>query len=262
MVGPISSTKLGIFTLLVLFWASGCRPDDTTPPELSVVVNGRLAWERVEVAAGEALTITADARDDRALHEIRIRVQPAKGEPFEHIASVGWVLPSGEWTWSASGGADGKQRVWSQSREIPLDARGRWEVTVVAEDVAGNVSELQVFQVDVSNDHLPFFNFTGIDQTDPQLWTAVPTWEAGAAVPLAGTVTDSDGLGELSLTLHDAVGVMVWSWNVDAGGADSYALGGVMIELPATLTGEVTLRCRAADGAGQICETGFAAVIL
>jgi hypothetical protein len=256
------SISLGILALLSFALATGCRPDDTTPPELSVVVNGRLPWERVVVAAGDALTITADARDDRELNEIRIRVQPAAGEPFDHPTAEGWVLPTGDWNWSASGGADGKQRVWSQSRDIPLDQRGRWVVEVEAVDVAGNVSELLVFQVDVTNDELPLFEFTAINQTDPQLWTSIPEWIAGSAIPLEGMVSDADGLGALSLTLHDETGAMVWSWNEDAQGEISYSLSGVMIELPAALIGEVSLRCRAEDTAGNVCETAFAAVIL
>jgi hypothetical protein len=262
MARRLGSILLGMLALLSLALVTGCRPDDTTPPELSVVVNGRLPWERVEVSAGEALTITADARDDRALNEIRIRVRPAEGEPFEHPTAEGWVLPTGDWNWSASGGADGKQRVWSQSRDIPIDQRGRWVVEVEAIDVAGNGSELLVFQVDITNDQLPRFEFTAINQADPQLWTSVPEWIAGSAVPLEGMVSDSDGLGALSLTLYDETGAMVWSWNDDAEGAVLYDLSGLMIELPAALTGMVSLRCRAEDALGLIGETGFGAVIL
>lgn len=257
---PLATWSRGLGWLGLVGWAvcgTGCRPDDTQPPQLAVVVNGRLPWERVEVQAGEGLQVTVDARDDRELNEIRLEVAPAAGAPFEFTGPDGWVFPSGDWEWTASGRADGKQRVWSQSRTIPVDQRGRWVVRVEAEDAAGNVSEPVVFQLDIGNDSLPTFRFTSIHEEDPQDWTSVPVWPAGAAIALEGAVEDTDGLGLVSLTLYDAAGLMVWSWAEDASGATVFQLGGVMVELPAGLTGDVEMRCRATDGTGRTCDTGF-----
>ena len=243
-----------IVALSAILFAVGCGKTDTTPPTLEVVVGGVGPGTEVEAEAGATLSVTVLVQDEEELSALRLDLHSAAGHSHDGEGEAEFVLTSGNWTKLVDEELTGTSQLYQGNWTVPEDVRGVWHLAIDAVDAEGNEAETVVLDVHIANAIIPLFELG--------TWAEDAVWAAGAQVPFAGTVSDSDGLAAVEVHVEDeATGATLWEGSWDPAGAVEFDLAAAVVALPAGFTGAAHVHLRAEDTAGRVCETGFEASV-
>ena len=240
------------------------KTDEEAPtvctPESSV--NSILADE-IEVMAGDHVDLEDVFCDNEGLSEVRYDIHNAaghahEGEEEEEGHEHGLTLHSGtDWEILETVAIDGTETEVDFHVDVPLTARGEWDVVVSLVDAEGNVAADVITYLHIENDHIPAFNLTSVGGTDPADWHGEPVWAPGSSVQVVGTISDSDGIATAVLELIDeATETVVWEVDLMPASETEFAFDET-VEVPSDLAGECHFEMIATDGAGNETETGF-----
>ena len=141
--------------------------------------------------------------------------------------------------------------------DVPLTARGEWDVVVSLVDAEGNVASDVITKLHIENDYIPAFALSSVGGTDPNDWHGEPVWAPGADINVVGTVSDSDGIASAVLEFIDeATETVIWEVELAPAGETEFAFDET-VSVPADLAGECHFEMKATDGAGNETETGL-----
>ena len=216
--------------------------------------------DEIEAIAGTTITITDVFCDNEELSEVRWDIHNAADHAHEEGESdEGFVLHSGtDWEVLETTSLTGTSNTNSIALDIPLTARGVWDVVVSLVDEAGNAGPDVVTQMHIENEHLPEFTLSEVDGVDPATWTGEPEWSTGASITLSGMVKDADGVVEAFISLvSEEDETAVWELSLEPN--DVMELQFIVdAVIPAdAVAGEYHLEMTATDAAGNAMETGF-----
>jgi hypothetical protein len=255
-----SNSIMSVGCLAILF--ASCGKTDTEPPTVCTEAGSETSVlaDEIEAIAGTSVTITDVFCDNEELSEVRWDIHNAADHAHEEGESdEGFVLHSGtEWEVLETTSLTGTSNTSSITLDIPLTARGVWDVVVSLVDEAGNAGPDVVTQMHIDNEHLPEFTLTDVDGVDPATWTGEQEWSAGAVVTLSGTVADSDGVSAAGISIvHEDTETTVWELSLEPDGvAELTFIVDAVIPADAE-AGEYHLEMTATDAAGNEMETGF-----
>lgn len=243
-----SSTFAAVAAFAVLV---GCGKSDESAPTIALVANGATAPNEAEALAGSALTVTIELNDDEALGSYRIDLHDASGHAHDG-GEAEFFLGSGGGDWAALEVVDvtGVQAVQTHTFAIPGHVRGHWDLVVDATDATGNEAATAYMEVHVENDSIPLFEVP---------YTSEPSWAAGSQQALAGSVTDADGLVEVTARLLDEGGTLLATVLLPVGaGVVSVDLSAGVFSIPMDAAGEeLEVELEATDALGFTCLTAF-----
>lgn len=256
----ISNPFMALAFVAILF--TSCGKTDTELPTVCTETGSETSVlaDEIEANAGESVTITDVFCDNEELSEVRWDIHNAADHAHEEGESdEGFVLHSGtDWEVLETTSLTGTSNTSSITLDIPLSARGVWDVVVSLVDEAGNAGPDVVTQMHIENEHLPEFTLSEVDGVDPATWTGEPEWSAGAVVTLSGAVADSDGVSEASISVvRESDETVVWAIDLTPDNATEFAFS-AEASIPADAeSGEYHLEMTATDAAGNSMETGF-----
>jgi hypothetical protein len=249
-------------TALAVIFFSSCGKTDTELPTVCTEpgsTNSVLADE-IEGMAGTSIDITDTFCDNEALSEVRWDIHNAADHAHEENESdEGFVLHSGtEWELLQVNALSGTSTANTITLDIPLTARGVWDIVAAVVDEDGNATIAAVTQMHVENDYIPEFTLSSVDGVDPSTWPGEPTWNAGSIIACAGMVMDSDGVSEAHLSLvRESDETVIWDLHLQPEGAEEFAFE-ADVTLPADASsGEYHFEMTATDGTANEMETGF-----
>ena len=252
--------KILILATVALLLAS-CQTTDIEPPTLCTIdgTATSVLADEIEVLAGTSLTLTERICDNEGLSEVRWDIHNAADHAHEEgEEEEGLVLHSGtEWELLENVSASGTEADVSLVVEVPLTARGIWDIVVSIVDAEGNASTDYVTQLHIENEHLPEFSMATVNGVDPGSWESEPVWESGSTVTLQGAVVDADGLDIVMLELvEESSETTLWETSWSAAGDSTFEFN-ESFTLPTDASGECHLEMRATDSLGNEVETGF-----
>jgi hypothetical protein len=256
----ISNSLMSLSGAAILF--ASCGKTDTELPTVCTELGSETSVlaDEIEAIAGTTVTITDVFCDNEELSEVRWDIHNAADHAHEEGESdEGFVLHSGtEWEVLETTSLTGTSNASSIALEIPLTARGVWDVVVSLVDEAGNAGPDVVTQMHIENEHLPEFTLSEVDGVDPGTWTGEPEWSTGSSITLSGMVKDADGVVEAFISLvREEDETAIWELNLEPN--DVMELQFIVdAVIPADAqTGEYHLEMTATDAAGNAMETGF-----
>ena len=133
--------------------------------------------------------------------------------------------------------------------DVPLTARGEWDVVVSLVDAEGNVASDVITKLR-ENDHIPAFALSSVGGTGQNDWHG-NVWAPGADINVVGTVSDSDGIASAVLEFIDeATETVIWEVELAPAGETEFAFDQT-VSVPADLAGECHFEMKATDGAGN-----------
>ncbi len=242
---------------------ASCGTTDTEVPSIcdSDNVEGHVSVlaDEIEAEAGTSFVVSDIFCDDSELGEVRWDLHSAEGHEHEEGEEEGFVLNSGtEWSVLEIRNLSGTEAEEQLVIDVPLEARGVWDLVVSLVDAEGNAAADVITLVHVDNDHIPEFSLSVVDGVDPASWTEEPVWDPGSEVSVQGTVSDSDGISEAEMLLiREADEAVIWSAALEAQG-DTLLPFSVQVLVPADAeTGEYHFEMEATDGTGVEMHTGF-----
>jgi len=256
----ISNSFMSLAGVAILF--ASCGKTDTELPTVCTEAGSETSVlaDEIEAIAGTTITITDVFCDNEELSEVRWDIHNAADHAHEEGESdEGFVLHSGtDWEVLETTSLTGTSNTNSIALDIPLTARGVWDVVVSLVDEAGNAGPDVVTQMHIENEHLPEFTLTDVDGVDPATWTGEQEWSAGAVVVLSGTVADSDGVSAASISVvRESDETVVWELDLAPDNATEVVFA-AEAAIPADAeAGEYHLEMTATDAAGNAMETGF-----
>jgi hypothetical protein len=256
----ISDSFMALAGVAILF--ASCGKTDTELPTVCTELGSETSVlaDEIEAIAGTTVTITDVFCDNEELSEVRWDIHNAADHAHEEGESdEGFVLHSGtEWEVLETTSLTGTSNASSIALEIPLTARGVWDVVVSLVDEAGNAGPDVVTQLHIENEHLPEFTLSEVDGVDPGTWTGEPEWSTGDSITLSGMVKDADGVVEAFISLvREEDETAIWELSLEPN--DVMELQFIVdAVIPADAqTGEYHLEMTATDAAGNAMETGF-----
>lgn len=256
----ISNSFISLAGVAILF--ASCGKTDTELPTVCTELGSETSVlaDEIEAIAGTTVTITDVFCDNDELSEVRWDIHNAADHAHEEGESdEGFVLHSGtEWEVLETTSLTGTSNSSSIALEIPLTARGVWDVVVSLVDEAGNAGPDVVTQLHIENEHLPEFTLSEVDGVDPGTWTGEPEWSKGDSITLSGMVKDADGVVEAFISLvREEDETAIWELSLEPN--DVMELQFIVdAVIPADAqTGEYHLEMTATDAAGNAMETGF-----
>jgi hypothetical protein len=256
----ISNSFMSLAGVAILF--ASCGKTDTELPTVCTELGSETSVlaDEIEAIAGTTVTITDVFCDNEELSEVRWDIHNAADHAHEEGESdEGFVLHSGtEWEVLETTSLTGTSNASSIALEIPLTARGVWDVVVSLVDEAGNAGPDVVTQLHIENEHLPEFTLSEVDGVDPGTWTGEPEWSTGDSITLSGMVKDADGVVEAFISLvREEDETAIWELSLEPN--DVMELQFIVdAVIPADAqTGEYHLEMTATDAAGNAMETGF-----
>jgi hypothetical protein len=256
----ISDSFMALAGVAILF--ASCGKTDTELPTVCTELGSETSVlaDEIEAIAGTTVTITDVFCDNEELSEVRWDIHNAADHAHEEGESdEGFVLHSGtEWEVLETTSLTGTSNASSIALEIPLTARGVWDVVVSLVDEAGNAGPDVVTQMHIENEHLPEFTLSEVDGVDPGTWTGEPEWSAGSSITLSGMVEDADGVVDAFISLvREEDETAIWELSLEPN--DVMELQFIVdAVIPADAqTGEYHLEMTATDAAGNAMETGF-----
>ena len=254
-------TLFGAGALTLAF--SSCGTSDTEPPTLCQVQNltglPSVTLDEIEVEAGTSVTVFDAFCDDTELGEVRWDLHSAEGHAHEEGEEEGFVLNSGtDWAELETRALEGTSAEEGFTFDVPLTARGVWDLVVSIVDAEGNAAPDVVGEVHVENDYIPEFVLGQVDGVSPDTWEGEPVWSPGSSIVVSGTIRDSDGIAEAELLLILEVDEStVWSSELQVSG-DSLVSFTETVVIPAdAVEGEYHFEMEATDGTGVEMHTGF-----
>ena len=256
----LSNSFMALTATAILF--SSCGKTDAESPTVCTEAGSETSVlaDEIEANAGTSVTITDIFCDNEELSEVRWDIHNAADHAHEEGESdEGFVLHSGtEYEVIQTTSLTGTSNTSSITLDIPLTARGVWDVVVSLVDEAGNAGLDVVTQMHIENDHLPEFTLSDVDGVDPATWTGEQEWGAGAVVVLSGTVADSDGVSAASISVvRESDETVVWELDLAPDNAVDFPFT-AEAAIPADAeAGEYHLEMTATDAAGNAMETGF-----
>lgn len=240
-----------------------CGTTDTEPPTVCDVSNPAalpsVTADEIEVEAGTSVTVLDAFCDDTELGEVRWDLHTAEGHEHEEGEEEEFTLHSGtEWSLLEIHPLEGTRAEDGFTFEVPLTARGVWDLVVSVVDAEGNAAPDVVTQVHVENDHLPEWTLSAVAGVDPATWEGEPVWAPGVDVSVDGVVSDSDGIAHAELLLiRGSDEAVVWSSGLTVSG-DAVLVFSVDVEVPAdAVAGEYHFEMEAEDLTGVSMQTGF-----
>ena len=241
---------------------SSCGKTDTALPTVCTEAGSETSVlaDEIEAIAGTLVTITDVFCDNEELSEVRWDIHNAADHEHEEGESEeGFVLHSGtDWEVLETTSLSGTSTASSITLDIPLTARGVWDVVVSLVDEAGNAGPDVVTQMHIENEHLPEFTLSAVDGVDPATWTGEPEWSAGATIALSGMVQDADGVVEASISVvREEDETVVWELNLEPGDVTELQFNADAVIPADAAAGEYHLEMTATDAAGNAMETGF-----
>ena len=256
----ISNSFMSLAGVAILF--ASCGKTDTELPTVCTEAGSETSVlaDEIEAIAGTTITITDVFCDNEELSEVRWDIHNAADHAHEEGESdEGFVLHSGtDWEVLETTSLTGTSNTNSIALDIPLTARGVWDVVVSLVDEAGNAGPDVVTQMHIENEHLPEFTLSEVDGVDPATWTGEPEWSTGASITLSGMVKDADGVVEAFISLvSEEDETAVWELSLEPN--DVMELQFIVdAVIPAdAVAGEYHLEMTATDAAGNAMETGF-----
>ena len=256
----ISNSFMSLAGVAILF--TSCGKTDTELPTVCTEAGSETSVlaDEIEAIAGTTITITDVFCDNEELSEVRWDIHNAADHAHEEGESdEGFVLHSGtDWEVLETTSLTGTSNTNSIALDIPLTARGVWDVVVSLVDEAGNAGPDVVTQMHIENEHLPEFTLSEVDGVDPATWTGEPEWSTGASITLSGMVKDADGVVEAFISLvSEEDETAVWELSLEPN--DVMELQFIVdAVIPAdAVAGEYHLEMTATDAAGNAMETGF-----
>ncbi len=245
------------------FGLASCGTTDTEVPTIcdSDNVTGlpSVLFDEIEVEAGSSVSVHDAFCDDTELGEVRWDLHSAEGHEHEEGEEEGFVLNSGtDWAVLETRDLSGTKAEESFSFDVPLEARGVWDLVVSVVDAEGNAAPDVITLLHVENDHIPEFTLQSVDGVDPATWEGEPMWAPGAEVAVEGTVADADGIAEAAvLLIRESDETVVWSESLVVAGETSLAFA-LQVAVPADAeVGEYHFEMEATDGSGVEMHTGF-----
>ena len=242
---------------------SSCGTADTEPPTLCQAQNltglPSVTLDEIEAEAGTSVTVFDAFCDDTELGEVRWDLHSAEGHEHEEGEEEGFVLHSGtDWAELETRALEGTFAEEGFTFDVPLTARGVWDLVVSVVDGEGNAATDVVGQVHVENDYIPEFVLSQVDGVSPNTWEGEPVWSPGSSIVVSGTIFDSDGIaGAVLLLILEADESTVWSSELQVSG-DSLISFSETVEIPANaVVGEYHFEMEATDGTGVEMHTGF-----
>lgn len=245
----------------VAFMLSSCQETDLEAPAICTdpsASNSVLADE-IAALAGSTVTIEDVFCDNAGLSEVRWDVHNAADHAHEAGGeSEGLILHSGEeWEVLEIQSLEGTSAAQVLSVDIPLSARGVWDVVVSLVDSEGNAATDVITQLHIENEFIPAFAIAEVEGVDPAQWSAEPFWSAGSTIAITGSVSDSDGLATATLALvEESSEAVLWEVELGAEGLTEFAFA-VDVVIPADAAGECHFEMQAEDALGNAMETGF-----
>ena len=256
----ISDSFMALAGVAILF--ASCGKTDTELPTVCTELGSETSVlaDEIEAIAGTTVTITDVFCDNEELSEVRWDIHNAADHAHEEGESdEGFVLHSGtEWEVLETTSLTGTSTSSSITLDIPLTARGVWDVVVSLVDEAGNAGPDVVTQLHIENEHLPEFTLSEVDGVDPGTWAGEPEWSTGDSITLSGMVKDADGVVEAFISLvREEDETAIWELSLEPN--DVMELQFIVdAVIPADAqTGEYHLEMTATDAAGNAMETGF-----
>ncbi|MDA8695795.1 DUF4625 domain-containing protein [Flavobacteriales bacterium] len=242
---------------------ASCGTTDTEVPTICDADNltglPSVMFDEIEVDAGTSVVVQDAFCDDTDLGEIRWDLHSAEGHEHEEGEEEGFVLNSGtDWAVLETRAVSGTKAEEQFAFDVPLEARGVWDLVVSVVDAEGNAAPDVITLLHVENDHIPEFSLQTVDGVDPASWEGEPMWAPGAQVAVQGTVGDSDGISEAEvLLIRESDETVVWSEPLVASG-DTLVSFSVQVAVPADAeVGEYHFEMEATDGTGVEMHTGF-----
>ena len=256
-----------VFTVTaVAIGMASCGTTDTEVPSICDSDNllglPSVLMDEIEVDAGTSVAVHDAFCDETELGEVRWDLHSAEGhehEEGEEEEEEEFVLNSGtDWAVLETRALSGTKAEEQFSFDVPLEARGVWDLVVSVVDAEGNAAPDVITVLHVENDHIPEFSLQTVDGVDPATWEGEPMWAPGAEVSVQGAVGDSDGVVEAELLLiRESDETVVWSEALPAQG-DTLMPFSVQVLVPSDAeTGEYHFEMEATDGAGVEMHTGF-----
>ena len=216
--------------------------------------------DEIEVEAGTTVTLHDAFCDNEGLGEVRWDLHSAEGHEHEEgEEEEEFVLASGtDWELLEIRAVEGPKSEEQFTFDVPLTARGIWDLVVSVVDVEGNAAADVITTVHVENDYLPEFSLASVAGVDPSTWEGEQIWAPGSTVNLTGSVSDSDGVAEAEvLLIRESDEAIVWSAEINAAGEATIEFS-VDVLVPADAAeGEYHLEMEAADATGVEMHTGF-----
>lgn len=257
------SAAAALILLSGVILLSSCGKTDTEPPTICTETGTEFSVlaEEIEAMAGTQILISDSFCDNEELSEVRWDVHNAADHAHEEgDADEGFVLHSGtNWEVLETSSLAGTSDDASLTLNIPLTARGVWDVVVSLVDAEGNAATDVVTQLHIENEHIPEFSLLAVDGVDPATWPGEPSWAQGSTVNIEGSVTDSDGLNAVQILLvRESDETVIWEAPAaEPDGVIEFTFAyGVVIPANAD-AGEYHVEMRATDAAGNETETGF-----
>jgi hypothetical protein len=256
----ISNAVMALACVVIIF--TSCGKTDSEFPTVCTEMGSETSVlaDEIEAIAGTTVTITDLFCDNEELSEVRWDIHNAADHSHaEGDADEGFVLHSGtEWEVLETNSLTGTSTSNSITLDIPLTARGVWDVVVSLVDEAGNAGIDVVTQMHIENEHLPEFTISEVNGVDPGTWTGEPEWSPGDVIACSGMVTDSDGVAQASISIvRESDETVVWELDLAPDNATDFAFSfEAEISLDAQ-AGEYHFEMTAADAAGNTMETGF-----
>lgn len=245
------------------FGMASCGTTDTEVPTVCDSDNltglPSVLFDEIEVDAGSTVVVHDAFCDDTELGEVRWDLHSAEGHEHEEGEEEEFVLNSGtDWAKLETRALTGTKAEEQFSFDVPLEARGVWDLVVSVVDAEGNAAPDVIALVHVENDHIPAFILQTVDGVDPSSWEGEPMWAPGSEVTIAGAVVDSDGVSEAEvLLIRESDETVVWSESLAVNGETSLDFT-VQVVVPSDAeVGEYHFEMEATDGTGVEMHTGF-----
>lgn len=244
-----------------IFILSSCGTTDTEPPTICTELTGTpsVLDDEIEAEAGTTVTVNDAFCDDTELGEVRWDLHSAEGHEHEGEEEEGFVLNSNtDWAVLETQVLYGTSAGGSFTFDVPLTARGVWDLVVSIVDAEGNAAADIVGEVHVENDHIPEFTLQSVDGVDPATWEGEPVWTPGSTVNVVGAVSDSDGMEIAQLLLiRESDETVIWSEYVDSVGETVVNFSKDVVVPADAETGEYHFEMEATDLTGVEMHTGF-----
>jgi|TARA_B110000211_G_scaffold224802_1_gene276250 hypothetical protein len=244
-----------------IFSISSCGTTDTTPPTICTGLTGTpsVLDDEIELVAGTTVTVNDAFCDNTELGEVRWDLHTAEGHEHEAGEGEGFALNSGtEWAALETQSLDGTNAGSSITLEVPLGARGIWDLVASVVDAEGNAAADIICEVHVDNDYIPAFILQTVDGVDPANWEGEPIWTQGSIVSVIGSVTDSNGIEAAELLLiRESDETVVWSAELMTAGETTFSFNENVVVPADAETGEYHFEMEASDLTGVTMHTGF-----
>ena len=230
-----------------LFVMTSCNPTDEEAPTVCTGLGAEFSVtaDEIDAEAGDHVDIQDTFCDNEELSQVRWDIHNAADHSHEEgEEEEGLILHSGtDWEVIETMTISGEEATSSFHADVPLTARGVWDLVVSVVDAEGNAGPDAVTQIHVE---------------DPNGWDEEPVWAPGTEVAVAGSIGDSDGVQSASLELiRESDEAVVWETDLEPAGATNHEFSVTVIVPVDAATGEYHFEMLAADATGVDMETGF-----